>query len=154
MVTRGFTVFLAFLRIAAGVSLILAGLGKLGWFSSPVPLQQTFAKFAAGAANPLVAKYIAFVTPHAGIFSKVVVLGELGLGTLLVVGFLTPLAAILAFLMILNFDFASSQVFAKAFYAGSSPLCYLLSFLVIFAGKGGTALGVDGMLGTRRQKAN
>jgi uncharacterized membrane protein YphA (DoxX/SURF4 family) len=152
MVSRGFTVFLALMRIAAGVSLILAGLGKLAWFSSPVPLQQSFAKFAAGAANPLVAKYVALVTPHAGIFARVVVLGELGLGALLVVGFLTPLAALLAFLMTLNFYFASSQVFTKAFYQPGACV-YVLSFLVIFAGRGGTALGIDGMLGTRRAKA-
>src|SRR4051812_27628309 len=74
MVSRGFTVFLALLRIASGVVLVLAGLGKLGWFTSPAALQAMFQKFAANAANPLVAKYVAFVTPHAGLFSKMVVL--------------------------------------------------------------------------------
>jgi uncharacterized membrane protein YphA (DoxX/SURF4 family) len=152
MVSRGFTVFLALLRIAAGASLILTGLGKLGWFTSPAALQASFQKFAAGAANPLVAKYVAFVTPHAGLFSKLVVMGELGLGTLLLVGFLTPLAAILAFLMTLNFYFASSQVFTKAFYM-PGPCVFLLSLLVVFAGRGGTVLGVDGILAGRKQRS-
>jgi uncharacterized membrane protein YphA (DoxX/SURF4 family) len=152
MVSRGFTVFVALMRIAAGAALVLAGLQKLAWFSSPVPLQQTFAKFQAGAANPMVAKYVAFVAPHAGVLSKVVVLGELGLGTLLVVGFLTPVAALLAFIMTLQFYFAASLPFTKAFYMMGSSV-FLLSFLVIFAGRGGTALGIDGMLSGRKQRS-
>jgi uncharacterized membrane protein YphA (DoxX/SURF4 family) len=153
MVSRGFYVFLAFLRIAAGVSLILAGLTKLAWFGNPGILEQQLTGFAAHAANPLVAKYVALVQPHFAIFARVVVLGELGLGALLVVGFLTPLASILAFLMILNFFFASSQVFTQKWYSGSAGVCYTLMYLVLFAGRAGTALGVDGMLGTRKQKA-
>jgi uncharacterized membrane protein YphA (DoxX/SURF4 family) len=152
MVSRGFTVVLALMRIAAGATLILAGSQKLGWFSSSVPLQQTFAKFQTGAANSLVRQYVAFVAPHAGVLSKVVVLGELGLGTLLVLGFLTPLAALLAFVMTLQFYFAASLPFTKGFYmTGSSVL--LLSFLVIFAGRGGTALGIDGILAGRKQRS-
>jgi uncharacterized membrane protein YphA (DoxX/SURF4 family) len=153
MVSRGFYVFLAFLRIAAGVSLIFAGIGKLAWFGNPGILEQQLIGFAAHAANPLVAKYLAIVQPHFAIFARLVVLGELGLGALLVVGFLTPLASILAFLMVLNFFFASSQVFTQKWYSGSAGVCYTLMYLVIFAGRGGTALGVDGMLGARKQKA-
>jgi uncharacterized membrane protein YphA (DoxX/SURF4 family) len=149
MVSRGFTILLALMRIA----LILTGSQKLAWFSSPVPLQQTLTKFQASAANPLVANYISMVLPHAGLFSKLVVLGELGLGTLLLIGFLTPVAALLAFLMTAQFYFVSSQPFTKAFYM-PGPLVFLLALLVISAGKGGTALGVDGILSTRRQKAN
>jgi len=152
MVSRGFTVVLALMRIAAGATLILAGLQKLAWFSSSVPLQQTFTKFQANAANGMVAKYVAFVAPHAGVLSKVVVLGELGLGTLLVLGFLTPLAALLAFVMTLQFYFAASLPFGKMFYMNGSSVL-LLSFLVIFAGRGGTALGLDGILARRKQRA-
>jgi len=63
-------------------------------------------------------------------------------------------ASLLAFLMVLNFFFASSQVFTLKWYSGASGLCNTLMYLVIFAGRGGTALGVDGMLGARKQKAN
>ena len=154
MVSRGFTVFLALLRIAAGVSLILAGLTKLSWFQSSAALQQTLAKWSAGASTPMVARYLSVVTQHVGLFARLVVLGELGLGALLLVGFLTPLAALLAFLMVLNFSVASSQILGKQFYAAPGSLVYLLSFLVIFAGKGGTALGVDGLLAGRKQRAN
>ena len=145
MLTRGFSVFLAFLRIAAGLSLLLAGLHKLAWFRSP-PLQQMFAGWSAHAANPLVAKYLGLVAPHHGLLAKLVVVGELGLGALLVAGFLTPLAALLGFLMVLQFQFASSAMFSLDYLGGQSGLAYLLVFPVLFFGRAGTALGVDGML--------
>jgi uncharacterized membrane protein YphA (DoxX/SURF4 family) len=153
MLTRGFSVFLAFLRIAAGLGLLLAGTHKLGWFSDPALLSTQLGNWTAHPANQLVAKYLGWVSQHAAIFARLVVIGELTVGGLLVVGFLTPLMALLGFLMVLNFAFASGQMFGLGWYTGSSGCAYLFAFLVIFAGRGGTALGVDGLLAGRKQKA-
>jgi uncharacterized membrane protein YphA (DoxX/SURF4 family) len=151
MVSRGFSVFLAFLRIAAGLSLIGPGLRKLGWFTHPT-LEPTLAAWAAHPHNALVAKYLALVTPHHGVFARLVVLGELGLGALLVLGFLTPLAALLAFAMVLNYHFASGQMFALDYLRGQSGLVYLLIFPVLLLGRAGTSLGLDGVLARSGQK--
>src|ERR1700693_3771549 len=113
MLTPGFSFFLAFLRIAAGISLFASGMQKLSWFAQP-PLEQRFAEWAAHPANAAVAKYLGFLSQHPAVFSRVVPIGELGLGILLIGGLLTPLAALLAFLMVLNFQFASSQMFLIA----------------------------------------
>jgi uncharacterized membrane protein YphA (DoxX/SURF4 family) len=153
MVTRGFFAFLAFLRIAAGASLVSSGLLKLSWFTSTAALDQKLADWAAHPANPLVAKYLALAAPHHGLFARLVVLGELGLGTLLVLGFLTPLAALLAFVMVLQFQLASGQMFGLGYLRGESGLVYLLVYPVLFFGRAGTALGIDGMLSRRPQKA-
>jgi uncharacterized membrane protein YphA (DoxX/SURF4 family) len=139
MISRGFFAFLAFLRIAAGASLILTGLHKLAWFTDPGKLETQLSGWAAHPANALVGKYLAF-------FARMVVVGEIGLGALLVVGFLTPLAALLAFLMVLNFVFASGQMFSLPFYTGESALVYLLVFPVLLFGRAGTFLGVDGIM--------
>jgi uncharacterized membrane protein YphA (DoxX/SURF4 family) len=154
MVSRGFFGMLALLRIAAGVSLIFAGYSKLAWFGNPGLLEQTLTGWAAHPANSLVARYLSLVQPHYAIFARLVAAGELGLGALLVIGFLTPLAALLAFVMVLQFYFASSQVFAVKFISPSGGLVYVLQYLVLFAGRGGTALGLDGMLGGRKGKAS
>lgn len=145
MVTRGLSVFLALLRIAAGVSLFAAGLHKLKWFAHP-PLEQVFAEWAQHPANAFVAKYLHFVSNHPTILGRMVVLGELGLGLLLIVGFLTPLAALLAFFMVLNFQLASGEMFSLKYVTGESSLAYLLVYPILFFGRAGTALGVDGML--------
>ncbi len=146
MISRGFFAFLAFLRIAAGASLILTGLHKLAWFTDPSKLETQLSGYAAHPANVLVAKYLAFVTPHHHLFARMVVLGEIGLGAMLVVGFLTPLAALLAFLMVLNFVFASGQMFSLPFFTGVSGLVYLLVFPVLFFSRAGTLLGIDGLM--------
>jgi len=82
----------------------------------------------------------------------VVVVGELGLGALLILGLLTPLAALLAFVMVLNFQFASGQIFALSYLRGQSGLAYLMIYPVLFFGRAGIALGVDGLIarGMRR----
>ena len=155
MLTPGFTLFLAFLRIAAGISLFTSGLQKLSWFANP-PLQQKFADWAAHPANATVASYLQFVSGHPGLFSRLVAAGELGLGALLILGLLTPLAALLAFFMVLNFQFASSQMFSVAYIRGQSGLAYLLIYPVLFFGRAGTSLGMDGLIarGMRRSSAS
>ncbi len=154
MLTPGFSLFLAILRIAAGLSLLTSGLQKLSWFGSP-PLEQKFAEWAAHPANGAVANYLAFVSGHPALFSRLVVTGELCLGTLLILGLLTPLAALLALFMVLNYQFASSQMFALNYLRGQSGLAYLLIYPVLFFGRAGTALGVDGLIarGIRRAGA-
>ncbi len=153
MVTRGFFAFLAFLRIAAGISLLGSGLQKLSWFGSAAGLDQKLADWSQHPANAYVGKYLAFSTAHHGLFARLVVLGELGLGALLILGLLTPLAAILAFLMVAEFQLASSQMFGMGYLRGQSGLAYLLIYPVLFFGRAGTVFGLDGMLSRRGQRA-
>lgn len=152
MLTPGFSLFIALLRIAAGVSLFASGLQKLSWFSDPTVLQQRFTGWAGQPANGAVASYLDFASRHAGLFSRLVPIGELGLGLLLIVGLLTPLVALLAFLMVLNFQFASNQMFSLAYLRGTSPLAYVLIFPVLSFGRAGTALGLDGLIARGMRK--
>src|SRR5439155_1733811 len=147
MVTRGFFALLALLRIAAGLSLLTSGLQKLAWFGSTTSLDQKLADWAQHPANGMVAKYVAFATAHHGLFARLVVLGELSLGALLILGFLTPLAALLAFAMVLQFQLASGQIFSMGYLRGQSGLAYLLIYPVLFFGRAGTAVGVGGCAG-------
>jgi uncharacterized membrane protein YphA (DoxX/SURF4 family) len=154
MVTRGFFAILALLRIATGLSLIMTGLQKLAWFGSSTPLEQKLTDWAQHPANDLMTKYLTFATHHAGLLARLVVVGELGLGALLVAGLLTPLAAILAFLMVAQFQFASGSMFALTYLRGQSGLVYLMVFPVLFFGRAGTAIGVDGFLSRAGRKTS
>lgn len=153
MVTRGFSLVLALLRIAAGLSLLTSGLLKLSWFGSTTALEQRVADWAQHPANSAVARYLAFVMPHTGLFARMVVLGELTLGVLLILGFLTPLAALLAFVMVANIQFGSGSIFSLDYLRGESGLAYLLIYPVLFFGRGGTALGLDGFIARSGRKA-
>lgn len=139
--------FFALLRIAAGVSLLLSGVHKLSWFTSSAALTQQLQAWAAKPPNGFVLQYLQWLTPKAGLFAKLVVLGELGLGAMLVVGLFTPLAALLAFLMVANFQLTSGQAFhLEGYVAGESPLAYLLIYPALVAAGAGRVLGLDGML--------
>lgn len=151
MVTRGFFGALALLRIAAGVSLLLSGMQKLSWLQSGAALHQHLVDWSQHPANAAAARYLALVTPHSGLFARLVVLGELGLGALLILGLLTPLAALLAFVMVAQFQFAGGQMSALNYLRGQSALVYLLVYPVLCLARAGTALGIDGLLAGRRR---
>lgn len=146
--SNGLQLFLAVLRIAAGLSLIGPGLHKVAWFRHPA-LEQQLAGWASHTSNPAVLQYLHFVIPHADALARVVALGELGLGSLLILGLFTPLAGVLAFFMVLNFHFASGKMLGTQYVFGQDGLVYLLVFLVLVAGKAGIALGIDGALRRR-----
>jgi uncharacterized membrane protein YphA (DoxX/SURF4 family) len=151
MVTRGLSLFLALLRIAAGLSLFLSGLTKASWFANP-PLEQKLADWSQHPAVAFQAKYLAFLLPHSSLLARMVVLGELTLGALLILGLLTPLASLLALLMVLNFQIASGALFSLSYLRGQSGLVYLLVYPALFFGRAGTALGFDGLIARRGQK--
>jgi uncharacterized membrane protein YphA (DoxX/SURF4 family) len=143
---RGLQICLALLRIAAGVSLLGPGLNKLGWFEHPA-LEPILANWAAHAPVGIVTSYLHWVTPHHAGLARVVALGEVGLGSLLVLGLFTPVAAALALLMVANYHFASGAMFHTTWFTGQNGLVYLLVYPVLVAGRAGVALGVDGLLG-------
>jgi putative oxidoreductase len=144
--SRGLQVCLALLRIAAGVTLLGPGLSKLGWFAHPA-LEPILATWAQHSPAGVVTSYLHVVTPHHAALARVVAVGELGLGALLVLGLFTPLAAALAFFMVANFHFASGAMFHTSWFTGGNGLAYLLVYPVLVAGRAGIALGADGVLG-------
>ena len=150
--SRGLQVTLGLLRIAAGISLLGPGFSKLGWFAHPT-LEQTLANWAQHAPNGLVVGYLHLVSPHHAGLARIVAIGELGLGTLLVLGFFTPIAAVLALVMVAQFHLASGAMFQGNYLFGQNGLVYLLIFPVLFAGRAGVALGLDGLLGRTMGRA-
>jgi uncharacterized membrane protein YphA (DoxX/SURF4 family) len=144
--TRAFELWLAILRIATGVSLLGTGLYKLSWFARPA-LEPHLANWAQHAPNAAVLHYLHFVMPHHAALARVVVAAELGLGALLVLGLLTPLAALLSLIMVAQFHFASGAMFDRTYLTGQNGLAFLLIFPVLIAGGAGLAFGVDGLLG-------
>jgi len=143
---------LGLLRIATGISLLGPGLQKLGWFAHPA-LEPILANWAQHAPNGLVVRYLHLVAPHHATLARVVAIGELSLGTLLVLGFFTPVAAILAILMVAQYHLASGAMFQPSYLTGQNGLTYLLIFPVLVAGRAGVGLGLDGILGRSMRSA-
>ena len=139
---------LALLRIATGIALLGPGLTKLAWLAKPA-LDVKLQAWIAAQHNVVVLKYLNFMLPHASVLARVVVAGELILGAMLILGFLTPLAAALGFLMIANYHFASGAMLSLDYLTGQDGLVFLFIFPVLLLGRAGLSLGVDGVLGKR-----
>jgi uncharacterized membrane protein YphA (DoxX/SURF4 family) len=102
-------------RIALGVFFLFEGVSKIGWLANSDPLTETLTKwpFEAPALSRFYLETVAI--PAAPLFARVVPLAEIAAGIALALGFRTRLAALLAFLMVLNFHFASGALFRYDF---------------------------------------
>ena len=127
---RGLRVLAMFL----GVFLIFEGLGKLAWLGDSNLLSQQLQGWLKGAPPGSRWYLETFAIPGVPMFARLVVLGELLAGMALLVGFWTRLAAALAFLMVLNFHFASGRIFQYAFLTNGYGLPVLGGLLALAVG--------------------
>jgi uncharacterized membrane protein YphA (DoxX/SURF4 family) len=104
---------LAVIRICIGVFFLAEGVAKYRWFSDSSMLAGQLAGWAqTNAPGSLSARYVQhFALPWVVYFARLVPLGEIVSGIALIAGFWTPIFALLAFLMALNFQFASGALF-------------------------------------------
>lgn len=124
------------LRLFLGTFLLFEGLGKLGWFLNTDALSRTLASWSQGA-NSWSAWYLQTVAiPYVSIFARLVVAGELCSGFALLTGVFTRWAALLAFLMVLNFHVASGALFKYAFLTNGYGLPVLGGLLALAIGAG------------------
>lgn len=108
---------LTVLRLCLGVFFLFEGIGKLSWLVNASilagRLHGWLAEAPAGSMSRWYLEHVAI--PGVTVFARLVPLGELATGVALIAGFWTSLAALLAFLMVLNIHVASGALFKYAF---------------------------------------
>jgi uncharacterized membrane protein YphA (DoxX/SURF4 family) len=127
---------LAVLRIVLGVFFIAEGLTKFRWIvNSSLLAGQLSAWLSASAPHSMSQWYIERVAlPGLPYFARLVPIGELACGLALVAGFWTPLVALLAFLMVLNYHVASGALVRYSFLTNGYGLPVLGSTLALAIG--------------------
>jgi uncharacterized membrane protein YphA (DoxX/SURF4 family) len=127
---------LAITRVCIGVFFIFEALGKYRWFADTSILAGQLSDWLQRAAPGSVsARYLEHVAiPGAVYFARLVPLGELSCGLALVFGLWTPLAALIAFLLALNFQIANGAVFRYSFLTSGYGLPVLGSTLGLSIG--------------------
>jgi len=113
---------LVVVRMALGVFFLFEGIGKIGWLADSGFLTGTLSGWLSEAPSLSRAYLENVAIPGAPVFARLVPLGELGAGLALFLGFRTRLAAVLAFLMVLSFHFASGALFRYAFLTNGYAL--------------------------------
>jgi uncharacterized membrane protein YphA (DoxX/SURF4 family) len=120
------------LAVLLGVFFIGMCSSKIAWLTNSSILQQKFETIFLPKAPPIVRWYLETVCiPGAPLFARLVPLGELAAGLALIFGFWTRMAAIAAFLMVLNFHFATSAFWSIDFLRDGAGLPVLGGLLAI-----------------------
>lgn len=115
---------LAVVRVSLGAFFIAEALSKYQWLmDSSILAGRLGGWLATSAPGSSARSYLEhFAIPGVVYFARLVPLGEFCCGVALLVGFWTPLFASVAFLLALNFDFASGQLLRIGFFTNAYGL--------------------------------
>jgi uncharacterized membrane protein YphA (DoxX/SURF4 family) len=123
---------LRLLAVMLGVFFIGMSSSKIAWLTDSSILLQKFQMIFLPKAPPIVRWYLETVCiPGAPLFARLVPLSELAAGLALILGFWTRMAAIVAFLMVLNFHFATSAFWSIDFLRDGTGLPVLGGLLAV-----------------------
>ncbi|HUR35069.1 MAG TPA: DoxX family membrane protein [Vicinamibacterales bacterium] len=124
------------IRVGLGVFFLFEGIGKLPWLMNASILAGRLNGWLGDAATGSTSRwYLEHVAiPGAAVFARLVPLGELAAGIALIFGVWTPLAAFLAFLMVMNIHVASGALFKYAFLTNGYGLPVVASTLGLAVG--------------------
>ena len=127
---------LTILRLCIGVFFLFQGIGKIRWFADSSFLAGQFAGWSRAAAPGSVSLWYLerIATPGLAVFARLVPLGEICSGAAMVVGFWTPAAAFVAFIMALNFQIASGAIVHYSFLTSGYGLPVLGTTLALAVG--------------------
>ena len=130
----GSAVGLRALSVMMGVFLLFMGIGKISWLTDTSTLSGRFEEWLQ-TAPPAGRWYLETVAiPGAVVFARIVPLAEMAAGAALICGVLVRLAAALAFVMVLNFHFASNVLFHYSYLTNGYGLPVLGSLLALAIG--------------------
>jgi uncharacterized membrane protein YphA (DoxX/SURF4 family) len=127
---------LAALRVLLGVFFLFQGLNKYRWFVDSSILAGQLAEWSDSAAPGSISRwYLEQVAlPGTALFARLVPLGEITAGLSLIVGLWTPLFALLALVMVLNFAVASGVIFRYSYLTNGYGLPVLGGTLALVLG--------------------
>ncbi|HET6147296.1 MAG TPA: DoxX family protein [Polyangia bacterium] len=135
------------LRVLVGVMLVLSGYQKFqgGWLHGTALMAILEGWLGDHRTYPFIVSVVKTAYAHPKIFGTLVTLGEMVIGSALVLGLFTRLASIMGTLVFLTFAFASGERLAPT---GPAMLMGAIMFTFVLVPPG-RALGVDQALRAR-----
>ena len=149
---RTYLWYLAVLRVYIGYYLLTQGIRK---YQRDFPKSDWIGRQIGDLANlELYAWYRRFMTdyvvPHNELFGYLVMIGEIGVGVCLLVGFFTRAAAAVGLFMVINYYLGPGMARGGAMVAQQQTFMIVLAIFIL-ANPGRTA-GLDGWLSRSRSK--
>lgn len=137
---------LVVLRIYLGVVFLVAALPKFQEDFTP-GLLGFLNHVALDRGHPFYQEFVQrMVIPHASLFAILVSWGELLVGLSLVLGLLTRVSAVVAFLLTVNYMFAKGNWF---WTPSSNDAAFAMISLALLLGAAGRTFGLDSLLARR-----
>ncbi len=122
------------LSLCLGVFMFAMGFDKLSWFTNPSILADRLSEWLSSAPSYTRWYLEGMAIPGSALFARIVPAAEMTAGVALVTGTYVRAAAALAFLMVLNFHFASDLLFHRAYLTNPYGLPVLGGLLALALG--------------------
>ena len=134
---------LGLIRIFIGIWFLWSGIPKLNsaYFNEQMGMMLQY--FADQGSVGFYQEFLRWAAEHAKVFAYLTAIGEVAVGVLLILGFLTPLA--LGSMMFLCFNYLLATKNLGPAPIGINFLCLTIG-VALFFGKAGKSLGLDGLL--------
>ncbi len=153
---RTYAFWLAVLRVAVGVVWLLHGTSKFLHADQFMPPDGFMSKVVAGGLSATTGPYHDFlanvVSPNIGLFAEAVRVGEVLVGLLLVLGFLTRLGGLGGMFLTANYMLAQGTFGSQTGWSGLEGATFILS-AINFVLPTGRAFGVDWLFSRPRPVA-
>ena len=136
------------LRLAIGGLFLSLGIGKIheGWLTDPAPLEKSLNNFHQHAAGPQLTYLDSVAIPYAGIWSKLMAVGETAVAVSLLLGLLVRLSSLVAIIMVANLHAATGNLFSLNFFGSPWAAVLIAGLLVLFLARAGRWGGLDALL--------
>ena len=143
------------LRLVIAGLFLNTGIDKYneGWLSESSHLAESLNSYHERASGMQLTYLDNVAIPHAGLWSRAICIGEIALGTSLLLGLLVRLSTALGIFMVINLHAATGNLYSLNFFA--SPYAALLTtgLLVLLLARAGRWAGIDALLATANPKA-
>ena len=124
---------LALMRVLIGVFFLFTAIDKLGWLISSEELINRFSGYLRNASS-WNRWYLDQLVPGLPVFARVVVLGEFATALAFLTGFWTQLAAIVGFVLVVNYHVVTGTMLRYSFLTDPFGLPLLGALIALAVG--------------------
>ena len=136
------------LRLAIAGLFLSVGLEKIndGWLYNAEPLTTALNNYHEKASGAQLSYLDHVAIPYAGLWSKLMAVGETALGISLLLGLLVRLSTLIGIIMVISFHAANGTLYSINFFGSPWGALLLAGMLVMFLSRAGRWLGGDALL--------
>ena len=142
------------LRLAIAGLFLSAGLDKYheGWLTNSEHLLQSLNGFHQHATGFQLTYLERVAIPYAGLWSKLMTIGELALAVSLLLGLLVRCSSAVAVFMVINFHTANGNLFSLNFFSSPWAALLITGLVVMVLASAGRWAGIDAVLAKSNPK--